>query len=53
MDAKIKITLDSENQELNKIIINDVDMTDCITRIKIDWSAEGPSKFSIDLINCV
>lgn len=53
MDAKINITLDSENQELNKVIINDVDMTDCITRIKIEWSAEEPSKFSIDFIKCI
>lgn len=48
--AKIKITLDSENRENNKIIINDVDMTDCLTRLQFDWSAEGFAKLSTDYI---
>lgn len=48
MLAKVKITLDSENRENNKIVINDIDMTNCITRIKMNWSMSGFPKLSID-----
>lgn len=48
MLAKVKITLDSENRENNKIVINDVDMTNCITRIQMNWSMNDLPKFSMD-----
>lgn len=50
MASSIKITLDSENRENNKIIIDDVDMSDSITGIKIEWKDREPLKCSIDFI---
>lgn len=49
MESSIKITLDSENRENNKIIINGVNMMDCITGIKFEWNAGDTPKYSIEL----
>lgn len=51
MSSKIKITLDSENRENNKIIINDVDISESVTGIRIDWNVEKPLKLSVDFVS--
>ena len=49
MASSIKITLDSENRENNKIIINGVNMIDCITGISFEWNAGDIPRYTIEL----
>lgn len=49
MSSSIKIILDSENRENNEIIINGINMIDCITSIKFEWKADDIPKYSIEL----
>ncbi len=41
-------SLDSENRENNKIIINGVNMIDCITGVQFEWNAGDIPKYSIE-----
>lgn len=48
--SEIKITLDSKNRENNKIIINNIDVTGCLTGLNLSLKGSQPPEFSVDFV---
>lgn len=48
--SEIKITLDSKNRENNKIIINNIDVTGCLTSLDLSLKGSQPPELSVDFV---
>lgn len=48
--SEIKITLDSKNRENNKIIINNIDVTGCLTGLNLSLKGSQQPELSVDFV---